>query len=168
MLPKMVPEIIQTLKMCFGRPEHILERVVGKARKISPPKDKLESMIDFALCVKNIYSIMEACEMYDYMNNPMLVKELVDKLSSQYKLNWATYPKDSKVPIMKTFSDWIFQIADAASTVVSVAPTAKNASINTHTEERQPLKLKCFVCNSDHKVSVCEEFKKFSLEKNGT
>ena len=57
--------------------------------------------------------------MTDYMNKPMLVKELVDKLSSQYKLGWATYPKDNKLPKMKTFSDWIFQTADAASTVVS-------------------------------------------------
>ena len=33
--------------------------------------------------------------MNNYMNNPMSVKELVDKLSSQYKLIWATYPKDN-------------------------------------------------------------------------
>ena len=96
MLSKMVPEIIYTLKLCFGRPEYILEREIEKARKILPSKDKLEALIDFALCVKNIYFTMEVCEMNDYMNNPMLVKELVDKLSSQYKLTWATYPKDSK------------------------------------------------------------------------
>lgn len=63
MLPTMVPEIIHTLKICFGRPEHILERLIEKARKLPPPKDKLDSMIDFALCVKNIYSTMEACKM---------------------------------------------------------------------------------------------------------
>lgn len=99
------------------------------------------------------------------MNNPMLVKEFVDKLPSQYKLNWAMYPKDDHVPIVKIFSDWIFQIADAASTVVSVIPTVKSANVNTHTEERSPFKARCYVCETEHKVSVCSEFKELSLER---
>ncbi|GBP02981.1 hypothetical protein EVAR_69129_1 [Eumeta japonica] len=164
MLPTMVPEIIQTLRMYFGRPEHILERVIEKARQLPPPKDRLESMIDFALAVKNIYSTMETCKMESHMNNPMLVKEFVGKLSSQYKLNWAMYPKDHRIPIVKTFSDWIFQIADAASSVVSAIPAAKNANINTHTEARQ-FQLKCYVCEGEHKVSVCGEFKQLSLQR---
>lgn len=165
MLPTMVPEIIQTLRMYFGRPEHILERVIEKARKLPSTKEKLESMIDFALSVKNIYSTMEACKMESHMNNPMLVKEFVDKLTSQYKLNWAMYPKDERVPIVKTFSDWIFQIADAASTVVSAVPTIKNANVNAHSEEKSGFKVKCYVCESDHRVSVCSDFKSVTLPR---
>ena len=43
--------------------------------------------------------------------------------------------------------------------------TIKNANINTHTKERQTFKLKCFVCNSEHKVAVCQEFKKLLLDR---
>ncbi|XP_075150658.1 uncharacterized protein LOC142224756 [Haematobia irritans] len=75
-----------------------------------------------------------------HMNNPMLVKELVEKLSSQYKLNWAMFPKSDETPILKTFSDWIFQIADAASTVVSTVPM------------------------SEHKISMCNQFKELNLD----
>ncbi|XP_073836062.1 uncharacterized protein isoform X2 [Musca autumnalis] len=166
MLPAMVPEIIQTLRMYFGRPEHILERVIEKARKFPPPKDKLEGIIEFALCVKNICSTMEACKLDSHLNNPMLVKELLDKLNSQYKLNWATHPKDDRIPIVKLFSDWIFQIADAASTVVSTIPSSRSAPVNTHAEDVQQSKIVCFSCRSnDHKVSVCSEFKKLSLDQ---
>ncbi|XP_020713041.1 uncharacterized protein LOC110117687 [Ceratitis capitata] len=35
-MPSMVPEIIKTLKMCFGRPEYILERSVNRTRALPP------------------------------------------------------------------------------------------------------------------------------------
>jgi len=63
LIPAMVPEIIQTLQMCFGRPEHVLQTMLDKARKMPPPKDKPEPLIEYALCVRNIYSTMEACEL---------------------------------------------------------------------------------------------------------
>jgi len=44
LLPSLVPEVMSTLKMFFGRPEHILERIIDKVRKLAPPKEKLESI----------------------------------------------------------------------------------------------------------------------------
>lgn len=73
----------------------------------------------------------------------MLVKELVDKLLSQCKLNWAMYSKDDRTPIVKSF-----QIVDAASAVVSIVPAMKNS------QERSPFKSKC-----------CSDCKNLSLNK---
>ncbi|KAM8703164.1 hypothetical protein ACLKA7_007873 [Drosophila subpalustris] len=49
LIPSMVSDVISTLKMFFGRPEHILERMIDRVRKLPLPKDRLESFIDFAL-----------------------------------------------------------------------------------------------------------------------
>jgi len=48
----------------------------------------------------------------------MLVRELVDILPNQYKLNWAMHPKDGSIANVKALSDWLYKIAEAASTVV--------------------------------------------------
>ncbi|XP_036347068.1 uncharacterized protein LOC118756408 [Rhagoletis pomonella] len=175
-LPSMVPEIIHTLRMCFGRPEYILERVVNRARAMPPLKDKLEGLVDFALCVRNICNTMEGCQLYMHLHNPLLVKELVDKLPNNHKLGWALHRKDEKVPVVKQFSDWIFCLAEAASTVVNLASNKSHASVNTHTVEgnaelskhkdRTPTTKVCCVCNSrEHKVPQCEIFKKFALPR---
>ncbi|KAH8360924.1 hypothetical protein KR084_005014 [Drosophila pseudotakahashii] len=105
LLPSLVPEVMSTLKMFFGRPEHILERMIDKVRKLPPPKEKLESIIEYALAVRNICATIEACSLEAHLNNPMLVKELVDKLPSNHKLNWAMHSRDESVPPIKAFSD---------------------------------------------------------------
>jgi len=66
---------MSTLKMFFGRPEHILERMIDKVRKLAAPKEKLESIIEYALAVRNICATIEACSLTAHLNNPMLVKE---------------------------------------------------------------------------------------------
>lgn len=63
------------------------------------------------------------------------------------------------------FSEWIFEISDAASTVVSVVPTTKNANVNTYIEKQPAVKIKCFMCKGDHKITMCSEFKNLSLDK---
>ncbi|XP_017468619.1 PREDICTED: uncharacterized protein LOC108360719 [Rhagoletis zephyria] len=175
-LPSMVADIIQTLKMCFGRPEQILERAMNRARAMPPIKDKLESLIDFALCVKNICTTMEGCQMYAHLHNPLLVKELVDKLPNNQKLNWAMTPKDNAIPAVKLFSDWLYKLAEAASMVVSFTPTRGSSVMNTHTVASQDEvhqvdrtlfknKLCCCCKGSDHNVSQCSVFKNLPLNR---
>ncbi|XP_044573304.1 uncharacterized protein LOC123257617 [Drosophila ananassae] len=131
LLPNLVLDVISTLKMFFGRPEHILERMVEQERRLAPPKDRLEALIEYALAVRNVCAIMEACDLKAHLNNPMLVKELVDKLPNQHKLNWAMQPRDDRIAAVKAFSDWLYKIAEAASLVV--APSFyKSGAVNTH------------------------------------
>ncbi|XP_070854704.1 uncharacterized protein [Drosophila suzukii] len=161
LLPAMVPEIIQTLQMCFGRPEHVLQTMLDKARKMPPPKDKLEPLIEYALCVRNIYSTMEACELVAHMSNPLLVQELVEKLPSQLKLQWAMHPKETAVPVVKVFSEWMYTIAEAASQVSSPLYFGRSERLNYHSASEEPLRCrgKCVVCDAgDHKIQTCPNF----------
>ncbi|XP_075167473.1 uncharacterized protein LOC142239564 [Haematobia irritans] len=179
LLPQMVPEIIETLRMCFGRPEHILDRAISKARNMPAIKDKLDALIEYAMCVRNICSTMEGCKLNSHLNNPLLVKELVDKLPNNYKLNWAMSLKDETTPVVKVFSDWLFQMAEAACTVTPMFGKVGSA-INTHSREddnthptsnqinssRNNVSTMCVICSEPgHKVPKCETFKKMNLNE---
>ena len=104
LLPSRVPDIINTFRLYFGRPEHILERAINKAKSMPSPRDKLEVLFEFALNVQNICATMVSCGLESHLNNAMLVKELLDKLSNHYKLNWAMQPRDESVSKIKVFS----------------------------------------------------------------
>ncbi|XP_065356442.1 uncharacterized protein LOC135950842 [Calliphora vicina] len=165
LIPSMVSEIIQTLEMCFGRPEHILDSMIEKATKIPPLKDRLDSIIEYALTIRNICSTMEACNLMAHLNNPLLVKTLVDKLPNNHKLSWAMHIKDDIVPVVKSFSDWIYNIAAAASQVVSPIGSKKTASVNNHSEQDHSNKLFCVFCKSEqHKIQNCGEFQSLNLD----
>lgn len=175
LLPQMVPEIIQTLRMCFGRPEHILDRVISKARGMPAIKDKLEALIEYAMCVRNICATMEACQLQSHLNNPLLVKELVDKLPNNHKLSWAMSPKNEHAPVVKIFSDWLYQMAEAACTVTPLFGKA-GAAVNTHSLDdgssqsseshvnTTTVSTACLICNEvGHRVAQCNQFKNMPL-----
>ncbi|XP_036340648.1 uncharacterized protein LOC118750014 [Rhagoletis pomonella] len=164
LLPAMVPEIIQTLRMCFGRPELIIENLIEKVKRVPPIKDRLDGLIDFALCVRNVYSTMESCRMGAYMNNPTLVKDLVDKLPNNHKLAWAMHPKGQHEPIVKIFSDWLYALAEAASQVVGYTTPKRGGIVNTHMQTTNAQRdVTCSHCNAGgHRVAQCEDFRKLS------
>ena len=139
--------------------------MIDRVRKFSPIKEKLEAIIDFALAVRNISSTMESCNLIAHLNNPILVKELVDKLPNQYKLAWAMIPMDPCAPIVRVFSDWLYTIAEAASKVAPPVHTKKGASVNMHTVVKD-IKKNCVICQSaEHKVAYCETFSKMTLDQ---
>lgn len=84
------------------------------------------------MCEKYLSNI-EACKLDAHLNNPMLVKVLLDKLSNNYKLQWAMQPKPNGVPTLKIFSDWLYFIADAASQVAPPMLSKKSGVNNAHT-----------------------------------
>ncbi|XP_037812488.1 uncharacterized protein LOC119604106 isoform X1 [Lucilia sericata] len=66
-----VPQIIETLRIKFGRPEIVLNILLKRVRELSPIKEnKLESLVDFALEVQNVIATMKSANLKDYLNNP--------------------------------------------------------------------------------------------------
>ncbi|KAF2901538.1 hypothetical protein ILUMI_04659 [Ignelater luminosus] len=65
-LPECGPQTISTLRMSFGKPEQILEAHLCAIRKLPFLKqDKLETIVEFALSVKNFYVALESAKMSD-------------------------------------------------------------------------------------------------------
>lgn len=167
MLPDMVPDIIRTLKMYFGRPEYVLKNLIDDLRKMSLPRGKLESIIEFAFAIKNICATIRASKLDDYLTNPTLLQELIGKLSPDMMLQWAMHSKDIHRPNLIDFSDWLYTIAEATCKVtVPVFDTSydqkssrKDSRLNTHstTLDQKPAQ-QCVVCDEQHKLSQCPKF----------
>ncbi|KAI8115057.1 hypothetical protein CVS40_12665 [Lucilia cuprina] len=94
---------------------------------------------------------MEACNLVAHLNNPLLVKTLVDKLPNNHKLSWAMHVKDDKVPVVNQ--------------VVSPIGGKKTAFVNNHSVQAHSSKLFCIFCKSEeHKIQKCDEFQSFNLD----
>lgn len=121
--PKNVDGVISTLKMLYGRPEIIVQSLIRKIQALPPPKaDKLSTLVDFAIAVRNMVATIEACELNDYLFNVSLLQELVERLPSMIKLSWAVFRQQMARVTLKDFSDWLYRMAEAASIVTVPAP----------------------------------------------
>lgn len=145
MHPANVPGIISTLKMLYGNPEIIVQSVIAKIQATSPPKaDKLESLIEFALAVQNLYATIEACGLEEYSYNVTLQRELVEKLPPTLKLEWAKHRRSLPNANLSGFAVWLYDLAETISPIAamavyesksSVTTKKKTAFFNTHTEQ---------------------------------
>ena len=181
-LPSLVPEVISTLRMLYGRPESIIHNLLVKLR--GGPNvnvNKLETLISFSLDVKNIVATMQAAHLYSHLNNPMLIQEFIERLPSSMRLEWAVFSKNVREVNLTEFSNWLFNLAEAASSVIPFSNLSLNESnekrkatrVNMHTEpipevnnnEKRHSDAKCFCCDKiGHFIVKCEKFK--SLEYN--
>ncbi|XP_062703662.1 uncharacterized protein LOC134286107 [Aedes albopictus] len=188
--PMNVPEIIRTLSTLYGRPESIIGTLLAEVRAAPAPRsEKLESVINFGLVVRNLCAHLVATGQEMHLANPMLVNELVDKLPANIKLDWALYTQRAARADLRTFSDYMNVIVDAASRVTPVMDKPRGkAVINTHAStdhggrnqgDYKPAATRpdfnkpqsgggerpCMVCKtSGHKPKDCSSFKSKSLE----
>lgn len=123
--PGNVTSVIATLKMLFGRPEIVVHSLIRKIQALPAPKvDKLGSLVDFAVAVRNMVATVQACGLHDYLYNVSLLQELVDRLPPMIKLNWAMHRQTPNVRVtLSAFSDWLYSVAEAAS-FVTIPPAS--------------------------------------------
>ncbi|XP_062714841.1 uncharacterized protein LOC134291299 [Aedes albopictus] len=120
MHPANVPGVIATLKMMFGQPEAIVHSLVAKINALpSLREDKLETLVDFA------------------------VNQLVSKLPPTLKLDWACYRMSVPRVNLATFGNFLYSLAEAASTVVFPITVADQKQ--TRSETRLPKKGNAFL-----------------------
>ncbi|XP_055589595.1 uncharacterized protein LOC129741828 [Uranotaenia lowii] len=144
MSPSNVGGIISTLKMLFGDPEIIVNNLISRIRTTpSPHADRLETMVEFALSVKNLCATIDACKLNEYTYNVALLRELVEKLPIQYQVDWVRYRRSIADVRLTTFCDWLYDFAETISPIASFANAnpklSKNAKrgpayLNMHTE----------------------------------
>ncbi|XP_053691447.1 uncharacterized protein LOC128739964 [Sabethes cyaneus] len=140
--PSNVGGVLSTLKMLYGRPEAIVQAIVKKVRTLpSPNIDRLETVVNFALTVENLVATIQACEVHDFVYNASLRYELVERLPSTLKLDWAKHSRDKPNPNLVDFSSWLYSTAEDASAVMpSVSgesryrPSRKDGCLNVHSE----------------------------------
>ncbi|XP_062557436.1 uncharacterized protein LOC134222310 [Armigeres subalbatus] len=187
-LPDSVPDVIRDLRNLFGKPEKLLKTLMVKVRSASAPRiDRLESFIHFGITVKQLCDHLEAAQLKDHLNNPMLVQELVEKLPPSYKLEWVRFKRGKAATPLRLFTDYITEIVSDVSEVTEFAVSSRNEFVRTareksrkrefvHHHEHETKKAGtlplasvgklCGICRrADHKVRFCDQFKQMNLEE---
>lgn len=175
-LPHCVGRVIETLQLYFGRPEILIEHYLSKIRQLPPPRaDRLESLFGFAIDVQNLCVTIEQTDQLNHLYNPMLLKELTEKLPPTVKMNWAAYKRlSADGENLKTMSEFLRTVSeDLCSVGVSlVAPQPiqnkkSNAreSVHMHEETQDSgSKSGCKACQGNCSDLVnCEKFKQMSI-----
>ncbi|XP_062550626.1 uncharacterized protein LOC134215453 [Armigeres subalbatus] len=177
--PANLEHALATLRMLFGRPEIIVHSLIEKINKIPAPRaDRLGTLIDFALAVRNMVATVKACNLEEHLYNITLLQGLVERLPTMVKLNWATHRVRLGTVSLLEFSDWLYTMAEAASTVTMSPATSvcndarsrrsghrEDGFLNVHTENQQryvsPQRPRgnCVVCErSCSATEICPEF----------
>ncbi|XP_062712313.1 uncharacterized protein LOC134289800 [Aedes albopictus] len=182
-LPAATPQVIETLRMRYGRPELLINALLEKVRSIPAPRsDRLDGLIEFGVAVQSLCDHIEAANEHDHLSNPSLVQELVSKLPADQKLMWAGYKRGVPIVNLKTFSDYMMEVVEDASSVISFEPEVRKPAkkvtskgfINSHNadvpEEASGPKVakqrECMVCSkSGHYVKECGIFKAYTVDE---
>lgn len=76
MTTKSLASVLSTLKLLYGKPTSIFNALVEEIRKSPPVKaEKMETLVVYAMKVKNLSATMLAASMETYLNNPSLLSE---------------------------------------------------------------------------------------------
>ncbi|XP_061519215.1 myosin-6-like isoform X4 [Anopheles gambiae] len=193
-LKENVPDILETLKMIYGKPSLLIRSLLNKIRCMSPPRpDRMRTVIEFGLSVKALTNHMRAAKLNAHLNNPTLLEELEEKLPGDMKLNWAAYQEEKAIEGLEGFSDYVSQLAKRACAVTNdlheiarIGERRKKhtVALNTHVrmnvEEETPnerstssyrppsatQRRQCAVCQREgHRVYECEQFKAADVDE---
>ncbi|XP_055632505.1 uncharacterized protein LOC129772980 [Toxorhynchites rutilus septentrionalis] len=181
--PENVPEVMRTLQTLYGRPEIIINKLIRNVRECPTPKaEKLETLMDFGLTVRNLTQHLIATGQRTHLSNPVLLHEVVEKLPSSFKLQWAEKLIACPTADLRTFSDFMSHVVESVSKVCSYVEqpfvrvdrnkNREKGYFNAHMEDKNEygnmvvseVKRHCLVCARDHRVQDCPKFKDSDIE----
>ncbi|XP_062711547.1 uncharacterized protein LOC134289570 [Aedes albopictus] len=174
--PSNVNQVLSTLKMLFGRPEIIVHSLLQKINGLPSPKaDRLCTLIDFALAVRNMVATVKACNLEEHLCNLTLLHSLTERFPPMIRLNWATHRQGLRSVTLSEFSDWLYNLAEAASAVTmpQFSCSSENKThrsrrddgfLNSHIEMDSEGDSGCIVCHGNcDGVEKCAKFLSFNL-----
>ncbi|XP_055589164.1 uncharacterized protein LOC129741453 [Uranotaenia lowii] len=178
MIPESVPQVLDILKRHFGRPEILLHSLMNKLRKTASPKeDNLQSIIAFELEVRSCVDHMIMANLSEYLFNPMLLQELVNKLPPQMQMHWSRYKRQFPSINLEVFSQFTTEEGNTAADVVVLVAGKRPSkqTLYTHTEtenvpntnqlQKDGARKTCNFCgNASHQIANCESFLKLDSD----
>ncbi|XP_055613361.1 uncharacterized protein LOC129759847 [Uranotaenia lowii] len=176
-MPKCVPQIMETLRLFYGRPELIINALLEKIRATPAPKsERLEALIDYGIAVNSICDNLEAANLHDHLSNPYLLSELVNRLPAHIKYQWGAHIAMLNEVNLKTFSVFMKGVVQSVSRVCVYSGAvmneenskAKRGVVHTHAELSKetnvPAKKGCPSCSGEHYLKYCEKFKSLEID----
>ncbi|XP_065094111.1 uncharacterized protein LOC135714659 [Ochlerotatus camptorhynchus] len=171
--PANLNQVLSTLRMLFGRPEIIVHSLLQKINTLPAPKaERLGTLVDFALAVRNMVATVKACELGEHLCNLTLLHNHSPRI---IRLNWATHRQSLRSVTLLELSEWLYKLAEAASTVTmpqfsgsfdnkTHRERKNDGFLNAHTEtvpkvNRSDVDSGCVICNSNCiAVEKCKQF----------
>lgn len=182
---------MQTLRMLYGRPELLIQSLIDKIHHVPPPKhERLDTLIEFGISVQNLVDHLVAADQREHLSNPVLMRELVQKLPGSMRLDWVAFKNRSQTANLQTFGEFMSGLVSAASEVTFDLPNfgastrmdkrkqKETGSFNTHVpESSEPAPgensvgssrpaMPCSSCGRDgHRVADCPQFKSANVDE---
>ncbi|XP_062550302.1 uncharacterized protein LOC134215063 [Armigeres subalbatus] len=184
LLPECVSQVIDTLRLLYGRPELLISTLIKQIHDTPAPKnDDLDSLIAYGLEVRNLSDHMVAAGLESHLNNPCLLHEMVNKLPTHLKLQWAYDKRKFNDVTIATFSSFMSKLVEAASQVTSNVTFDLDTQRDEHSasydsdEERRSYRpssnssrrerrKRCYVCKGNyHRILTCSVFTSMSVSE---
>ncbi|XP_067613175.1 uncharacterized protein [Eurosta solidaginis] len=121
---------------------------------------------------------MQAIGLEDYLNDPMLLNDLISRLPCDLRLDWGKHRMSHARVDIALFDEWLFNLATCASQVTPIEHS--NASLYSSEERKGRRKTSrervmlhdlrrsevenCPRCSKTHTLSDCGEFKAMSID----
>ncbi|XP_049886650.1 uncharacterized protein LOC126381173 [Pectinophora gossypiella] len=102
-------EIMRTLEQCFGRPEMLIERAMEDIKKLPKSGTSAGELNTLAVKLKNIVCVLGGVDERGYLRNPMLTREVIEKLSPHLKSRWYDFayehgdPSEAEIATLSRF-----------------------------------------------------------------
>ena len=141
LMPNSVPEIVDTLYEKYGRPELVIKQVLQDVRSYPAIKpDKLELLSDFGYAVRNACNQIEDLQLLNYLHNPELIQEIIEKLPYQTRIDWARYSECKPVVTLRILADWLHKLSKTINRITSPdfpTSSSEQKSFNSNKNDRK-------------------------------
>lgn len=169
-------EIMIKLEDQFGSVERVYSGLLNDVLALRNPKfENPQSMIDFISGIGDLVINMECMKHPEYLNDQRLVRDLAKKLPASLHQKWLMSLNEEKMlatiknpyiaPTLKTLYEWLKPQEKLASMLLAERGANKESSVETvdRVNYHGIHQLKCYLCDQNHKLTECDEFKKISL-----
>lgn len=174
LLPELVPKVIETLEMLYGRPTVLINSLISKVQSIPAPEmERLETIIDYGMAIQNLFDHLTALDQTTHLQNPTLLHELEAKLPAQMQLEWIRFRREHGPSSLKTLHEFMSEVVETACEVTFVGSKlqscrARNDGYDSDetvaTNSEVGNNSYCFVCQQqNHCVEDCNVFRSYEV-----
>lgn len=172
--------IMRTLEQCFGRPEVIIDKALEDLKRLQKPGSSATELNHFAIKLQNIVCILKTIDRRGYLYNPLLAREVLDKLSPHVRSRWCDYAseyEETADPEIVTLSRFLMREADRAlrySYAPSTSAAARKETRNPAVIPKRKLNAvyntmeeqdRCPECGQGHKMHQCPKYQALTVER---
>ncbi|XP_072935181.1 uncharacterized protein [Epargyreus clarus] len=177
--------IMKTLEMKYGRPEYIFDKAMEELKRLPKVGNSSSELNELAIKLQNVVYTMKSVDHRGYLRNPLLIRDVMEKLSPHLVSKWAEYAAinegkiaySDEITILSEFlmgeADRVLRYTHTARNsapgllrgerpVRRTAPREKVYSTSESTrEERAPSCLRCQ--STSHHTPKCPQLKELTI-----